>query len=380
MSAAATRASLAGLGREHGEPLGLLGQLASFALDLLALRLLDLQHPDLTLAAEPRPLELGRGGALVRARRLLARLVLEPSDPGQVGPELGGALRARIGPCAQRLFEPGRNGDGRDQRFVEAVGAGGEPPQQGRIGRACCTEMRDLSVGSLGLLGSRCRLARLALGHLRLRLQLGDLSLELAAPALELEQDGLGGLAREPELAALRVEAEPFLGDRGDRCREQGVERDDGELGDTLGRPLADEHGQAAEPGLAGSLEQRQPGRRVVGHDRGRAPRERRRNRSLVAGVDVEERERELGAFVGERARSGRDPLALRERALERREPLLPERRTLEEVVSRMSGGARGGGRLVRGGLQLGRRRPRPLRRRPCFGQLEAKALAQRGG
>ena len=45
-----------------------------------------------------------------------------------------------------------------------------------------------------------------------------------------------------------------------------------------------------------------------------------------------------------------------------------------------MSGGAGGRGRLVRGGLELGRRRPRPLRRRPGFGQLEAKALAQRGG
>ena len=170
MSAAATRASLAGLGREHGEPLGLLGQLASFALDLLALRLLDLQHPDLTLAAEPRSLELGRGGALVRARRLLARLVLEPPDPGEVGAELGGTLRARIGPCAQRLLEPGRNGNGCDQRFVEPVGAGGEPPKQGRIGGADGTEMSDLRVGGLGLLGARRRLAGLALGELRLRL------------------------------------------------------------------------------------------------------------------------------------------------------------------------------------------------------------------
>jgi len=77
--------------------------------------------------------------------------------------------------------------------------------------------MGDLGIGSLGLLGSRCRLGSFALGQLRLSLELRDLSFELAAAALELEQDGLGGLAREPELAALRVEAEPFGGDRGDR-------------------------------------------------------------------------------------------------------------------------------------------------------------------
>ena len=173
MSAAATRATSPASVATHGEPLGLLGQLASVALDLLTLRLVDVQHPDLTLAAEPRSLELGSGGALVRARRLPARLVLEPTDPGQLGPELGGTLRARIGPCTQRLLEPGRNGDGRDQSFVEPVGAGDEPPQQAWIGRACRTEVSDLGVGSLGLLGARCRLGGFALGRPRLRLQLG---------------------------------------------------------------------------------------------------------------------------------------------------------------------------------------------------------------
>ena len=203
---------------------------------------------------------------------------------------------------------------------------------------------------------------------------------ELAAAALELEQDSLGSLAREPELAALRVEAEPLFGDGRDAGREQVVERDDRKLGDALRRPLADEHGQTPEPGFACALEQRQPGRGVVGHDSGGTPRERRRNRALVAGVDVEERESELGAFVGQRTRRGRDSLTFREGAFERREPFLPEQRTLQKVIARMSGRTRGRGRLVRRCFELGRRRPGPLGRRSGFGELEAKTLAQRGG
>ena len=136
MSAAATSGNLRGLGCEHGEPLGLRGQLASLALDLLTLLLLDLQHPDLTFTAEPRSLELGRGGGLVRARRFLARLVLEAPDPGEVGAKLGGTLRARIGPRPQRLFEPGRNGNRCDESLVEPIGAGGEPAKYDRIGGA----------------------------------------------------------------------------------------------------------------------------------------------------------------------------------------------------------------------------------------------------
>jgi hypothetical protein len=73
--------------------------------------------------------------------------------PREVGAERGSTLRARIGPYAQRLLEPCGNGDGRDQCFVEPVGAGDEPSQQVWVGGACCTEVSHLRVGGLGLLG-----------------------------------------------------------------------------------------------------------------------------------------------------------------------------------------------------------------------------------
>ena len=111
LSAAATRATSPASAASTASRSASSGQLASFALDLLTLGFVDVQHPDLTFASEPCSLELGRSGALVRARRLPARLVLEPSDPGQVGPELGCTLRARVGPCTQRLFEPRSNGN-----------------------------------------------------------------------------------------------------------------------------------------------------------------------------------------------------------------------------------------------------------------------------
>ena len=50
----------------------------------------------------------------------------------------------------------------------------------------------------------------------------------------ELEQNGLGRLAREPQLAARRVVAEALGVTDGARGVEQRLERDDGELGDEL--------------------------------------------------------------------------------------------------------------------------------------------------
>ena len=161
---------LRSLGCKYGEPLGLVGQLASLALDLLTLVLVDLQHPDLTFAAEPRPLELGRSGTLVSARRLPARLVFEAPNPGEVGAQFGGALRARFGACPQRRLEPGRNGNGCDQSLVEPIGAGGEPPKHDRIGGADHTQVSDLRVGGLRLLGARGGVAGLPLGQQRLGL------------------------------------------------------------------------------------------------------------------------------------------------------------------------------------------------------------------
>ena len=61
--------------------------------------------------------------------------------------------------------------------------------------------------------------ARVASRHLRRRalgcgVEVRDLRLQRATPRLELEEDRLGRLARVPELAAGRVECEPFAGHR----------------------------------------------------------------------------------------------------------------------------------------------------------------------
>ena len=53
---------------------------------------------------------------------------------------------------------------------------------------------------------------------------------------------------------------------------------------------------------------------------------ERRGDRALAARLDVEQRQREPLALLGERARRGRQAFALGERALERCKPLACER------------------------------------------------------
>ena len=170
------------LGRREGEPLGRLGQLACLPLDVIALGCVDLQQPDLPFAAETRALQLRRGGTLVGASGLSSRLVLEPADARELACELRRALRP---------------------------------------------EVRDLGVRGLGGGGTLGGRGRVGFRLPRLGLQRDDLAFELAPARLELEQDRLGRLAGEPELPALRVVAEPLVGDRRDRAREQLVEGDD---------------------------------------------------------------------------------------------------------------------------------------------------------
>ena len=362
----------------RGEPLRLVGQLARLALDLVALRLVDVEQPDLALAAEAHACQLGGAGALVRCRRRRPRLVLERAHARELGREHACTLRARVCPDAQRLLEPRRDADGGQQSLVEPFGTGEEPPEQGRIGGARASEMCDLRVGGFGLLGRRGGLRGDSVRDLRLRLQLLDLGCELPPPGLELEQDSLGGFAREPELAAWRVDSRsPRAVTEGTVCRQQPAERDDWQLGDALGGALADEHGEAAKAGVPRAPEQRQAGGCVLGDDGRRASAERGRDCPLRAGRDIEEREGELGSLVGEHPRCRRDSFALRERALESRKPLLGDRGTLGEVVARMRGGAGGRRRLVRGGLELSRCRAWTPRRCLRLGELDPHALSQ---
>ena len=115
------------------------------------------------------------------------------------------------------------------------------------------------------------------------------------------------------------------------------------------------EPGEAAETRIAGALEQREPGGGIRGGDGRGAPRKRCGDRTLPPGLDLEQRQGELGPLVRERARRGRNPLSLGERLLERGEPFLRERRTAGDVVAGVGRGARSRGRFVRLRLELGR-------------------------
>ena len=150
-------------------------------------------------------------------------------------------------------------------------------------------EMRDLGVRGLGGGGALGGRGGVGLRLRRLGPQRGDLALELAPTRLELEQNRLGRLAGEPELSALRVVAEPFVGHRRNLRGEQRVEGDDGQLGDAVGRRRPHEHCEAAEPCVARPPQQRQAGGGIVRDDRGRTPRERGGDGSLLSGLDIEE-------------------------------------------------------------------------------------------
>ena len=367
------------LGGRSRAPLCLLRELLRVAFHLLPLGLVDLEQADLALAAEADALELGGGGAVVRPRRGLACLVLEPAEPRELVCELARARRVLLGVGAQRVLEPRRERDGGKERLVEPVRACGDPPQQRGVGSARRAQVCDPSVGGLGLLGGQGGLAGFGLGGLRLGCQLGDLAFELPLPRLQPEQDRLGGLAGEPELAALWVVAEALVRDRRDGRGEESVDRDDRQLGDALGRPLAHEHGQAAEPGFPGVLEQREARGGILGHDGRCTPPERRRHGALGSRLDVQQGERELGSFVCERPRRGGNPFALGKRALERRQTLLRQLGALGEVVADVRGRARRRCRLVRSRLELRRRRPWTSRGRLRLGQLDPDAVAERG-
>ena len=89
-----------------------------------------------------------------------------------------------------------------------------------------------------------------------------------------------------------------------------------------LGGPRSDEHRQVPQAGRVRLLEQPQPALDVVGQQRRAAWAERRRDGTLPARFDIELREREPRALLGQRARRRRQPLALREGPFDRGEPL----------------------------------------------------------
>jgi hypothetical protein len=86
-----------------------------------------------------------------------------------------------------------------------------------------------------------------------------------------------------------------------------------------------DEHSEITEAGLAGPLDQAQGGARVGGDERRGPPGQRGGHGPLVAGVDLEQRQREPLAFLRERSGCGRQALTLGERVLQRGQPLAHE-------------------------------------------------------
>ena len=150
---------------------------------------------------------------------------------------------------------------------------------------------------------------------------LGERAGILAQPArlsFQLELERLRGLACEPQLAPLRVVAEPFLRDGRYRGGQQLLEWNDGHRTDELRRVPPDEHDEAAEPCGTGVLEQLEAPGGSLGENRSPAMAERRRHGCLAARLDVHRAQRQRLSLLGERACGGRQPLALVERTLDR--------------------------------------------------------------
>ena len=253
--------------------------------------------------AEPRGLDLDGGGGLGHRGELLSQLDLGGAELAELRAELG--RRSGVSFAERRLEALG----GDVERADEALG------ERDHARRARIRLERVRAVGDL-------RVA--ARGHL---VELGG---ERAAPRLHLEEQRLGRLAGEPQLAARRVVAEALDRDRGDRRREQLLLRHDGKLG----LALADDDRERAEPGGARPFEQREGGVRVVGDERRRALAERRDDGALHPRLDLEERERDALAFLRECAGGRRKSLALGERAVERPDALLEETRLLGERLA----------------------------------------------
>ena len=164
--------------------------------------------------------------------------------------------------------------------------------------------------------------------------QLVQLGGERSPPRLQLEQQRLGRLAREPELAARRVVPEAFRGHGGNRGREQLLLRDDRHLGHEPRRVSADEDDEAAEARVARPLEELEGAGRIVADDGGGASAQRRGDGPLAARLDLEQRERDPLALLGQRAGGRRQSLALGESAIEGAQAFLQEPDLLGERLS----------------------------------------------
>jgi FAD/FMN-containing dehydrogenase len=147
-----------------------------------------------------------------------------------------------------------------------------------------------------------------------------DLLRERLPPRLELEHERLRRLAREAELAAGGVEGVAVArgGEAGPDVQEL-VPLDDPHV---LPERVLEHDSEATEALLARLVEQAQRSLRIRRNERRRTRTERRGQCPLVAGRDLELRENEALPALRERARRGRQSLALLQDPLERGEPV----------------------------------------------------------
>src|SRR5207253_3109684 len=90
----------------------------------------------------------------------------------------------------------------------------------------------------------------------------------------------------------------------------------------------------AAQPRRPGPLCERQRGTSVVRHERRCAVAQCRRDSTLAAGLNVEQRQREPLALLRERPSGGRQPFPLGQRTLQRLQPLARDARLLEQRLA----------------------------------------------
>ena len=150
-------------------------------------------------------------------------------------------------------------------------------------------EVGDGPERRLRFVGARSRICGSVRGSFRAGHELVGLVGQRSAAAVHLEQHGLGGLAREPQLASPGVVPEPFGRHRRLTYLEQRVEPDDRQLSDQVTRVPSHEDGETPEPLLLRTPQQLEAGRRVRSKKCRCAPAECRGNRALRPRLDVED-------------------------------------------------------------------------------------------
>ena len=331
---------------------GFLGRLARFERPLREVFGLEAQPGELARhcvsGAAPGP-ALGCERANIRLGHRPAKLRLAGGDPVQV---TGQAAR----PLGERSLEAAGSGCHNPQGLIEPFGAvrdAGEPRGVGSTHVAQMGDRREPLGGCAGLFGGLLAAGR-RLGGAGCKLL--HLAAQLAAARVELEENGLRGLARKPELAVLRVPADPFCGHCRDLRGEQFVERQHGHVHE-LARVAADEYQHRPEAGRVRLLDQlERPGGMRCEHCRS-AMSERGGRRALGTRLDLELLERKLLTFLGERACGRRKPFALRKRLLEREEAFPREADASLEIFLFPQRRAGGGIGVVRQAAEVGGRR-----------------------